>query len=57
MKTKLAYKKISGIEQEIRSLKKLFLSRKKVVSLRGMLKGISITEDEIEDAKRSLFRA
>ncbi|MBU4221291.1 MAG: hypothetical protein KKA10_06675 [Euryarchaeota archaeon] len=57
MKTKLAYKKISGIEQEIRSLKKLFLSRKKVVSLRGMLKGILITEDEIEDAKRSLFRA
>jgi len=56
MKTKLAYKKISGIEQEIRSLKRLFLSKKKVVSLRGMLKGISITEDEIENAKRSLFR-
>lgn len=56
MKTKLAYKKISGIEPEIRSLKRLFLSRKKVVSLRGMLKGISITEDEIEDAKKSLFR-
>ncbi|HEX7574964.1 MAG TPA: hypothetical protein VF360_01180 [Candidatus Methanoperedens sp.] len=56
MKNKLAYKKISGIEQEIRSLKRLFLSRKRVVSLRGMLKGISITEDEIEDAKKSLFR-
>jgi hypothetical protein len=55
MKTKLAYKKISGIEQEIRSLKRLFLSRKRVVSLRGMLKGISITEDEIEDAKKSLL--
>jgi hypothetical protein len=57
MKTKLAYKKISGIEQEIRSLKRLFLSKKRVVSLRGMLKGILITEDEIEDAKKSLFRA
>lgn len=57
MKTKLVYKKISGIEQEIRSLKRLFLSKKRVVSLRGMLKGISITEDEIEDAKKSLFRA
>ncbi len=57
MKTKLAYKKISDIEQEIRSLKRLFLSRKKVISLKGMLKGISITEDEIENAKRSLFRA
>jgi hypothetical protein len=56
MKNKLAYKKISGIEQEIRSLKRLLLSRKRVVSLRGMLKGISITEDEIEDAKKSLFR-
>lgn len=56
MKTKLAYKRISGIEQEIRSLKRLFFSRKRVVSLRGMLKGISITEDDIENAKRSLFR-
>ena len=56
MKTKLAYKKISGIEPEIRSLKRLFLSRNKVVSLRGKLKGISITEDEMEDAKKSLFR-
>jgi hypothetical protein len=56
MKTELAYKKISGIEHEIRSLKKLFFSRKRVISLRGMLKGISITEDEIENAKRSLFR-
>jgi hypothetical protein len=56
MKTEQAYKKISGIEHEIRSLKRLFFSRKRVVSLRGMLKGISITEDEIEDAKKSLFR-
>ena len=55
MKTKLAYKKISGIEQEIISLKRLFLSKKRVVSLRGMLKGILITEDEIEEAKKSLF--
>lgn len=55
MKTKLAYKKISGIEQEIRSLMRLIRSKKRVVSLRGMLKGILITEDEIEDAKKSLF--
>lgn len=55
MKSKLAYIKITRIEQELRSLKKNFAARKKVVALRGMLKGLKITEDEIDEAKKSLF--
>lgn len=55
MKSKLAYKQIARIENELRNLKNL-LAQKKVVSLRGLLKGIKITEEEIEEAKKSLFR-
>jgi AmiR/NasT family two-component response regulator len=55
MKSKLAYIKITRIEQELRSLKKNLAARKKVVAIRGMLKGIKITEDEIDEAKKSLF--
>lgn len=56
MKSKLAYKNITRIEQEIINLKRLF-AQKRVTSLRGALKGIKITEGEIEEAKKSLFRA
>ena len=55
MKSKLAYIRISRIEQELRSLKKNLAVRKKVVTLRGILKGLKITEDEIDEAKKSLF--
>ncbi len=55
MESKLAYKQITRIENELRNLKNL-LAQKKVVSLRGLLKGIKITEEEIEEAKKSLFR-
>ncbi len=55
MKSKLACIKIKGIERELRSLKKNLAARKKVVALRGMLKGLKITEDEIDEAKKSLF--
>ncbi|MFZ2410268.1 MAG: hypothetical protein WAW23_01730 [Candidatus Methanoperedens sp.] len=55
MKSKLAYIKITGIERELRSLKKNLAARKKVVALRGILKGLKITEDEIDEAKKSLF--
>lgn len=56
MKSKLAYIKITRIEQELRSLKKNLVARKKVVAIRGMLKGLKITEDEIDEAKKSLFQ-
>lgn len=55
LKSKLVYKEITRIEHELGSLKKL-LAQKRVVSLQGLLKGIKITEEEIEKAKKSLFR-
>ncbi|MFZ3060309.1 MAG: hypothetical protein WA102_11325 [Candidatus Methanoperedens sp.] len=55
MKSKLAYIRITRIEQELRSLKKNLAARKKVVALRGILKGLKITENEIDEAKKSLF--
>lgn len=56
MQSKLAYKKIAIIEQEVKDLKELLHTQRKVVSLRGKLKGTTITENEIEEAKKSLFR-
>ena len=56
MEIKLAYKKITLIERELRNLKKMIVPQKKIVHLKGMMKGIKITEDEIKNAKKSLFR-
>ena len=56
MEIKLAYKKITLIERELRNLKKMIFPQKKIVHLKGMMKGIKITEDEIKNAKKSLFR-
>jgi len=51
--------KIEGIEKEVMNLKLSILkgiapSGKKVVSLKGILKGIEITEQDIDSAKKSL---
>ena len=53
------YKKLNEIENEIQGLKLLILQQreqKQIVSLRGILKGVKITGQEIEEAKRSLFK-
>lgn len=56
MESKLAYKKITLIERELRNLKKMIIPQKKIVHLKGMMKGLKITDEEFEDAKKSLFR-
>lgn len=51
--------KLEKLEKEILKLKKggLFgISKKITISLKGILKGVEITEREIEDAKKSLFK-
>jgi hypothetical protein len=53
-------KKIKAIEKEILELKLFVLkdlspSGKKLVSLKGILKGVEITEADIENAKQSLY--
>jgi hypothetical protein len=52
--------KIKSIEKEVSSLKlsvlkKLTPNGKKVVSLKGILKGIDISERDIAAAKKSLY--
>ena len=52
--------KIETIEKDIMDLKltilnNLITSKKKVISLKGILKGIEITEQDIETAKKSLY--
>ena len=52
--------KIESIEKEVMNLKISVLngltpSNKKVVSLKGILKGIEITEQDINTVKKSLY--
>jgi hypothetical protein len=53
--------KIETIEKEVMDLKKLSVlkkltpSAKKIVSLKGIIKGVDISEKDIEQAKKSLY--
>ena len=52
--------RIGNIEKEVMGLKLTLLknlapSGKKVISLKGILKGIEITEEDISSAKKSLY--
>jgi hypothetical protein len=50
--------RLEKIEKEILKLKKGvgFGLPKKIISLKGILKGIKITEKDIKEAKKSLFK-
>ncbi len=49
-------KRIEMIQEELEELKKLLSAEKREnVSLAGIWEGIDITDEEIEEAKRSLF--
>jgi hypothetical protein len=52
--------KIENIEKEVMDLKLTLLKNltpygKKVISLKGIIKGVEITERDISSAKRSLY--
>lgn len=52
--------KIENIEEDISDLKlsilkKLTPSKKNLLSLKGILKGVKISDAEIEEAKKSLY--
>ena len=57
MEQKLITKKLENLEKELHNLKTIILikSKKNLISLKGMLKNIKITEEEIKEAKSSLF--
>ncbi len=54
------YPELKKIENEIKEIKILILKsqvlKKKPVKLGGMLKGVKITNDDIEESKKSLFK-
>ncbi len=56
-------KKLNSLEGELTNLKSMVLklsqakAQDKVVRLEGSLKGLSITENDIESAKKSMFKA
>ena len=54
------YPKLKKIENEIKSLKIMIIKSqkipKKVVRLEGLLKGVKIDENEIEETKKFLFK-
>jgi hypothetical protein len=52
--------KIKSIEKELMDLKLSILSKyspteKKIISLKGILKGVEITDKDIGDAKKSIY--
>jgi len=52
--------KIENIEKEVMGLKLTLLknltpSGKKIISLKGILKGIEVTKEDISSAKKSLY--
>jgi hypothetical protein len=59
-KTQEIYPELKKIENEIQVLKILVLQSiqipKQKTALKGILKGVNITEEEIEMAKKSLFK-
>lgn len=53
-------KKIEAIEKEVKDLKvsvlkKLAPTGQKAISLKGILKGIEVTDEDINSAKKSLY--
>ena len=54
-------KKMNNIEREIISLKLLLMKlsqkkKKESVSINGLLKGVTVTEEDLKEANDSLFR-
>ena len=51
--------RIQAIEQELADLKKVLVSEienPKKTKIKGLWKGISVTDDDIEEAKQAVFR-
>ena len=55
-------KKLELLENEVTDIKSMLIrlsqspQNRKIVSLKGLLKGIKVEENDIEEAKRSLFK-
>ncbi len=58
MEQQFITKRIATLEEQIHKLKTLAHapSKKHIVSLKGLFKGVQITEQDMQDAKKSLFK-
>lgn len=56
MEQKLLIKKIETIEKELGVVKSLMLSsKKKIISLKGLFNGVKVTEQDLREARGSVF--
>ena len=55
MEQEFISKKLENIQNELNSLKNIFLKKSNNLSLKGVLKGIIISDEDIKNAKKSLF--
>ena len=61
MDEQLLYKKLNKIEKQIDVLKLIMAGamqnkNKKMISLKGLLSGVEISESDISESKKSLFK-
>ncbi len=60
MKQDLVYPELKKIENEIQVLKVLVIKSQKIpkskISLEGILKGVRVEEEDIEEAKKAIFK-
>jgi len=56
MEQKLLVKKIETIEKELGAVKSLILSsKKKIISLKGLFNGMTVTDQDLQEARGSVF--
>jgi len=48
--------RIKAIQQDLEEIKNHIAAPKHRIKLKGLWKGISVSEEEIKDAKRAIFR-
>jgi uncharacterized small protein (DUF1192 family) len=58
MEQQFVARRIATLEQEIQRLKIVIhpSTKKKIVSIKGLFKGMRITEQDLQEAKKSLFK-
>tara|TARA_Y100000310_G_scaffold332097_1_gene407012 strand:+ start:1333 stop:1530 length:198 start_codon:yes stop_codon:yes gene_type:complete len=62
MEDAILEKKIENIESELKNLKSMVIGlaqepeHKKVIKLKGLLKGIVVNEEDIKEAEKALFK-
>lgn len=48
--------RIQAIQQDLEELRKCIKNPRRKIKLKGLWKGINISEEDIEEAKRAVFR-